>query len=170
MSPEVSSYLRLELYEIFTKRKRSEDLVFLLGKRSTMWKYILTSDRFNTRQLKGMFSRKNLEGFIGLKVKIIPLFLNFPKPKRLIRHKGYRDKGTLPQSSVRAIIEECSKEQAFTDQQMLKEFYSENITEFLSLNQSWLEQMEKFEFSDDYYYDSERSIRIWKKRTQKKFF
>lgn len=141
MSPILGFLIRLELEEIVLKRKRSEDLFFSLYNREVCELYFLTSIRFNERRLLGMFSRKNIQEYLG-KFRCKLVFEPQPPVKEKIRHKGYRDKGTLADSSSVARRQEVQKELAFTLKQNDLESYDENIDLYLSCHKAWFESLQ----------------------------
>jgi hypothetical protein len=126
----------LELIEKLEKLKGLEDLALLPQYGLSV---IKNNFRFNRRYFRSLFSRKNLKDFEKIFCWKV-LKPKTSKPKRKIRHKGYRDHGTLPSISSRALREELSKEASFQILQNEIEEYRENIQNWLSIHRSYLDQ------------------------------
>lgn len=132
----LSCLLKLELIEKLEKLKGLEDLALLPQYGLSV---IKNNFRFNRRYFRSLFSRKNLNEFEKIFCWKV-LKPKTSKPKRKIRHKGYRDHGTLPSNSSRALREELSKEASFQILQNEIEEYRENIQNWLSIHRSYLDQ------------------------------
>lgn len=131
----LSFLLKLEIENKVLHLKGLEDLSFLV---SDKWEqFISCSTRFNKRYLRGLFSEQSLEEFM----KRFHYRIQYPKtskPLKVQRHKGYRDKGTLPNSSTIARRQEIEKEFRFTEEQINKENYQEWIDFYLELHLNYL--------------------------------
>lgn len=157
MDPVLGFLIRIELENKIRKRRRSEDLLFLLEGRETAFNYIFTSNRYNERKLKGQFSQKNLSKFLN-QIEVIAVEGKSSSPKRLIRHKGYRDKGTLADISVTALRQEIQNEGAFRDWQIESENYETNIEYYLQTNLAWLKNLKSSMLSENFYFNKQKGV------------
>jgi hypothetical protein len=157
MDPILGFLIRIELENKIRGRRGSEDLLFLLEGREVALNYILTSSRFNERKVKGLFSIKNLTKFL-YQIEFIPKKRKTSDPKRLIRHKGYRDKGTLPDTSVAAIRQEIQNEAAFREKQIENEIYDSNIEYYLKSNLAWLRELKSSMLSENFYFNKQKGV------------
>lgn len=131
--------LKVVLSEKLEKLWGLEDLSLLLEE--NFFYFISSSTRFNRRYLLGLFSEKELAEFLK-RFQFKVLYPKTSKPKKVLRHKGYRDKGTLPDESTIARREEVQNEASFTLQQNLREEYQQNINLFLEVHRSYLKSKE----------------------------
>lgn len=162
MEPVFSYYIRLEVEDLFLQRPGSEDLALLCKSRDTAMKFLFTSTRYNIRKILGTFNTDNFNQVLK-KIKVIPQFSEIYNNsrkgiKRPVRHKGYRDKGTLPVPDAIARREELLRERTFLLEQLRIEEYSDSIDHYLAVNLSWLNGIESFLLSNNYYYNSKKGI------------
>lgn len=157
MDPILGFLIRIELENMIRKRPGSEDLLFLLEGRQVAFNYIFTSTRFNERKIRGQFSKKNLTKFLH-QIEFIAKKRKTSDPKRLIRHKGYRDKGTLPDISTTAIRQEIQNEAAFRLQQIEREIYESNIEYYLLTNLAWLRNLKSSMLSENFYFNKQKGV------------
>jgi hypothetical protein len=154
--PILGTLVRMWLQETIKQKRGLEDLLLTTFSRKDCLIFLFTSTRTNFRYLKDVFKLENLEKFLE-RILIFPVFNHYPRPKRLLRHKGYRDKGSLPEISQVAIRQGYAEEFRLKQQQFQKEEYEKNIEDFILLNKSWMDSM-GFLLSDDYYFDSKKGI------------
>lgn len=134
--PNLSSLLKLELIEKLERTKGLEDLALLP---QYGLKAIKNNFRFNRRYFRSLFSKEMLRKFEShFSYKILKPKTS--KPKRPVRHKGYRDHGTLPSISSTALRKGISEELSLKLLQVQIEEYRENIQYWLSLHRSYLDQ------------------------------
>lgn len=157
MDPILGFLIRIELDKKIRKRRGSEDLLFLLEGRDVAFNYLITSNRFNERKIRGQFSQKNLQLFLN-SIELIATKRKTSDPRRLIRHKGYRDKGTLPDTSVTAIRQEIQNEEAFRQQQIENEIYESNIEYYLKTNLAWLRNLKSSMLSENFYFNKQKGV------------
>lgn len=131
----LSFLLKVELEKKFRQTTGLEDFVFLT---SGVWQeYLKSCSRFNQRYLRGLFSKKSLKDFM----KRFQVKIQYPKtskPTKVHRHKGYRDKGTLPNPSTIARRQELQKEFRLTELQNQLENYQNWIDFYLDIHLSYL--------------------------------
>lgn len=160
MEPEVSILIRMALEDILKNKKGSEDLLLLIESRAVAWNFLLTSIRFNKRRLKGLLSKKNIENTLNsLKLKFV--FEPESHPKRLVRHKGYRDKGATLKFDKKVLNNEVSIDIHLRLSQVEKDEYSDFIEYFLTLHLNWLKGLGSSMFTENYYFNSKKGIRYY---------
>lgn len=86
--------MRIELEKIIEQRTESLWILSLLYSKSNLLLWLLESDHFHSREFFGnvLNPKESIRRIKSLKF----VFLSKKRPKRTIRHRGYRDKGTLP--------------------------------------------------------------------------
>lgn len=157
MNPIVGFLCRMKVEEILSKRQRSEDLLLLLFGRDICLTFLCTSNRYNDRSLRGLFSEKNLKEFLD-RLRIRPEFETNAPVIESVRHKGYRDKGTLANESVRARRQELANELSLKLQQNSVETYHSNIDSFLQMNLNWLKSVKSSVLTENYYFNSKKGV------------
>lgn len=160
MDPVPGWLIRMEVMNLFQTRVGSEDLALCCYSREVCLKFIYLSSRFNLRELGGIFSFKNLLEVID-SYRFCPIYSKTKPPKRQERHKGYRDKGTLPDISVTALRQGVSEDYLLRELQNEKENYQENIQNFLAMNLAWLLSIETSFIAKDYKFNSEKGVLIY---------
>jgi len=90
---EVGVLLRLALQEYCDKNPEVFWLHFLLQGKGLMYNFLCMTNLWSTRDFFGnILTKKRSKKFLNL---FSFVFKTRKKPKRVLRHRGYRDKGTL---------------------------------------------------------------------------
>lgn len=118
------------------RETENEDFLILLKNRMYFYNYLLEPGvEYNSRKIFGLCLDKDKWSEIQKRLKKVFRLQFFPtnRPRRLVRHKGYRDKG-----SIRLVhtIHSCYDGKA---DQLLVEQEKKAIQDTLSLFQGWLE-------------------------------
>lgn len=141
----VKYFFLAELQTYLRKSKGLEDLV-LLAKPETFFGMLMCSSRFNRRLMFSLLSESELHKTLSsLRLKV--LYPKTSKPKRAVRHKGYRDHGSLPElgnpERRKGILEDVHM-QEFQNQ---KEDYQERIQLYLDSHEAFLLNRGESEFN-----------------------
>jgi hypothetical protein len=112
LEPTVLCYLHLDLEELL-EESESFWLSVLIENKGRFLKYLLEQQTMTEQQ---WFSGICNEKFLRETIENIHLCFEakLRKPRRVVRRKGYRDKGSLGDSSTRAIRQETQNEFALT--------------------------------------------------------
>lgn len=165
MDPKLSSLIRIEIIEKVEKNRDICDILLGCFNRKIFFTYLFTSTRFNDRQVRSLFSEKNLVKFLDSVV--LRLELESPLDKSGIippqQHKGYRDHGTLPSVSDLARKKVLSEDWNLINEQIEIEEYRDNIGNYLSCNYHWLASVASSLLSENYYFNKKKGVIFYEK-------
>lgn len=109
MPEEIGILLRFELQEICDKNPEAIWLHFLIKEKGLMYNYLCDTKLWSTRDFFGnILTKKRLN---KIKYLYSLKFKTKKKPKRVQRHRGYRDKGTLRNIHEYHSFASCTGEQ-----------------------------------------------------------
>jgi hypothetical protein len=147
----IKFYFLSEMQDYLLKARGLEDLIFLT-KKETFKKYLSCSTRMERRFMLSIFKEEALEETLNsFSVKVIKARTS--TPKRLIRHKGYRDHGSLPEISEKALREEIRDDISLRLKQVQKWEYDDFMSYFLELHYNFLKTSGESE--SNYYFEKE---------------
>lgn len=105
----IACYIHLDLYDFIEENSQSFWLIALMDDRDTFLRYLEVQEVMTEQQFfSGICNETFLEGCLSTIVYRFEEKLR--KPKRVIRRKGYRDKGTLPSFDEKTRREELSND------------------------------------------------------------
>lgn len=105
----IACYIYLDLYDFIEENSESFWLIALMDNRETFLRYLEVQETMTEQQFfAGICNETFLEECLNSIVYRFEEKLR--KPKRVIRRKGYRDKGTLPSFDERVRKEETSND------------------------------------------------------------
>lgn len=135
-SSVLKSYIRLELQEVIEKRPESFWILNLLYSKSNLLNWLLISDLYHSREFFGnvLNPKESIQRCKSLKF----IFESKKDPKRTIRHRGYRDKGTLPSLESRIRKEELRKDVWNTEEQNNIEAERKKLSDTLAFIEGFL--------------------------------
>jgi hypothetical protein len=156
----IGTLIRLAVEDEFSVRQRSEDLALLVLDKRVYFFILFSDSRFSDRWIQSILSEKNLQEVLD-RLRIRKRFIRTSRPKRLQRHKGYRDKGTLPSIDERALRLGITEDVTFQEKQNKREEYLSSKELYLECHRSWLKSLGssldpdscKFYLKEDYNYD-----------------
>lgn len=119
LSESVFCYLHLDLLELL-EHSESHWLIVLIEDKERFLKYLLAQETMTEQQwFSGICNKRNLlETLEHIRLRFEE---KLRRPRRVVRRKGYRDKGSLGDSSTRAIRQEIQSEFALTLAQFERE-------------------------------------------------
>lgn len=127
LDPGVYTYMRIDLEELI-ERSQSHWLVALLQSEERFFKFLQVQTYYSEQAwFSGICSVKYLEESLDLISFIFEEKLK--RPRRVVRRKGYKDKGSLGDSSTRAILQEWHKDFISTELQYQIELHRQLLKE-----------------------------------------
>lgn len=134
----VEEYRYLMKLELINRLKKNPEFFWLesvLSYKSQFLEWLISTDLLSYRSFKGMI--KNEEKVHELQTSISFCFRTSVSPKRVQRHRGYRDKGTLPDYDSTVRKNEEQKDWSLRDLQL-------SIEEERELRQDTVQLLEGF--------------------------